>query len=1715
MESRTLRCTSCGLIVDDHGDEHLITCKACGNQYLASDGMYLSLKTQKEIDRLKNVRIRLDEVKTFNDYTMIYTHAEAILQIIPDDVLGHYYFAYAAYFMHQRKPLEVFLNREAIEASQAHTEEILLHMGHYMDIKEYDAILKFTERHQKHLFKTVKEALQKRIALEDHYAVVKRDVFICHRSTDREITQSIVTKLEQDGYTCWVSERNLRPDDNENYWKNIEEAIEHCTVFLVVSSQAAMLSKDVQRELSYANKLQKRKLEFKIDDSVHTTLFKHSFDGIKWIDGKDENAFLQLSNRLYGYIHVTDTEKLVSQSASNQFSSLYKKIEIALKTLKFKQAKTLLQELKTLDEGHELVWLSELYIEHKLHDMKAVLTFFEQASKTQLERFKKSSSYLNYERLFPQSELNHRLSETYQKVVKKHRKQQVRLAIVSVVIAILLSVSSVVTYQNIEQTIQFELNQEIYTLNETLTESGYQNKAGSLNLPIPETQGYTFMGWYDNPNFEGNRVEAITPKLSVSRSYYAKWEVNLYTITWETLEGGDIEETKIAYLNTITLPTNPTKEGYTFSGWYLDSGLTTPFTLTTMTSQNITLYAKWTIQRFTVIYQDSDFNMISTDTYAYGTEKNSITIPNDPYKEGYTFTGWSIALPNTITTNLTLTATYSINSYQVTFQTNGGSLVGLLSLEYQSTITLPINPTKEGYTFSGWYLDSGLTTPFTLTMMTSQNITLYAKWIQINTLTVSFDSKGGTSVEEIEVEKGAYLQAPQVFKEGYTFDGWYTSQNSGDTLDEKWSFINNAVQFELTIYAKWTINQYTVSFNTDGGTVILPLTVDYNSVITLPENPTKEGHNFIGWAESAPVRVPAEDITIEAIWQVNQYTISYYTFEHLDDEKRNILLFESESIIQTSIGGAHSGILTSFGRILVWGSNSKGQLGFQNTLEISYIPRDISNLFNLNLDESIIKISLGGSHSSLLTSQGRVFTWGSNNSGELGNGSNQDTHLPFDITNNFNLIESEFIIDINLKSNYSSVLTNFGSVFMWGNNSYGKLGNNSYNNSNLPIDITNNIEELNDHKIIQIELGENHVVALASNGTTYIWGSNSEDQTLIGDRTIPQEVGYFNQGTIGQAIKVFVGYNHSAVITLNSDTSNSLIVWGDSYWLGLGTQGSSSFNITDKFDLHLDEYIVDLSLGWISSSLLTSKGRVFVWGNNSSGRLGIDDISYSYNPIEITNRFELNDNEIITKIEMSANASIAVTSFNNIYIWGANVNYQIPIEGQDNLFKPVAFTNKIIKYEEVLLNYNTLIESISIEESAYEFKGWYTDPSLKIRSTFIRMPDEDLNLYPKWEKINTLNVNFDSNGGSNINSVIVEKGDYLLPPQVSKEGYTFDGWYTSQNGGTTLDDKWSFINNTVQFEITLYAKWIINQYTLSFNTNGGTVISSVILDYNNEIQLPENPTKIHFLFEGWYIDSDFISLFSDKEMPAENKILYAKWLIDHDKLVYFEGNYYGVKGDNKIYIYDLGFNEINIKTSPNQLDWNPMFSIIRVDYINKQLIVIGTTDSWRSYENYYIDIYNLDLENTFHFNEQAQDRTGSAQPQIRDVLYVNSQWKIYTFNNYINPIRYRVYTIHNGNVTKELYDEMPSESEIINADLEQVESFFPKHIEEPTIIHLPINGPNGSIIEWSTKDVNLFNISSGEVYIPEVGQQLLLLTAVFKYGITSETKEIVIIVGND
>lgn len=138
-------------------------------------------------------------------------------------------------------------------------------------------------------------------------------------------------------------------------------------------------------------------------------------------------------------------------------------------------------------------------------------------------------------------------------------------------------------------------------------------------------------------------------------------------------------------------------------------------------------------------------------------------------------------------------------------------------------------------------------------------------------------------------------------------------------------------------------------------------------------------------------------------------------------------------------------------------------------------------------------------------------------------------------------------------------------------------------------------------------------------------------------------------------------------------------------------------------------------------------------------------------------------------------------------------------------------------------------------------------------------------------------VNFDSMEGSIVDSIYVVKGNSIPVPIVQREGYTLDGWYISYNNGITYDEKWDFATFTVSNNITLYAKWVINKYTITFQSNGGTQIDSITQDYNTYIYFPSNPGKMGYTFEGWYLDEDLNNQLTFTTMPAENVILYAKY----------------------------------------------------------------------------------------------------------------------------------------------------------------------------------------------------------------------------------------------
>ena len=386
--------------------------------------------------------------------------------------------------------------------------------------------------------------------------------------------------------------------------------------------------------------------------------------------------------------------------------------------------------------------------------------------------------------------------------------------------------------------------------------------AAEVKAPAdPTKEGYTFAGW-------DTEIPATMPARDMT--IQAKWTVNKYTITFDTDGGSSIASITQDYGTALTLPT-PAKEGYGFGGWYTDLNCTKQFTASAMPAENTTLYAKWNIGEYTLTFDTDGGSAIAPVSQKYGT---AVTAPADPTREGYTFAGWDQTIPVTMPArSMTIKAKWTVNKYTITFDTDGGNAVASITQDYGTVLTLP-TPTKDGYGFGGWYTDQNCTKRFTANTMPAGNTTLYAKW-NIGEYTLTFDTDGGSVIAPISQKYGTAVTAPEnPIKEGYTFAGWDTEIPATMPAEN------------MTIQARWTVNQYTITFDTDGGNAIASITQDYGTAITKPADPVKAGYTFIGWDETIPDTMPAKDMTVKAQWTVDtnvKYTVEFYQQDVVGD----------------------------------------------------------------------------------------------------------------------------------------------------------------------------------------------------------------------------------------------------------------------------------------------------------------------------------------------------------------------------------------------------------------------------------------------------------------------------------------------------------------------------------------------------------------------------------------------------------------------------------------------------------------------------------------------------------------------------------------------------------------------------------------------------------------------------------------------------------------
>ena len=489
--------------------------------------------------------------------------------------------------------------------------------------------------------------------------------------------------------------------------------------------------------------------------------------------------------------------------------------------------------------------------------------------------------------------------------------------------------------------------------------------SGTASLPVtfdgavpsitkPTRTGYTFAGYYtskQDPNLEdpnnavGTKYFDLNGQFVLSGTWtnasnitlYACWIPESVTVIYNAMGGVSISNDVVKVPGTITFKTT-TKEGYQFAGWYFDQALTESAGLSyqAIEEETINLYAKWTPNTYSVIYNGNKPNDASsvlsgsTASSSHTYDEAKALNPNGFILPGYQFAGWAesssgavsysdnesvLNLTSTNGGSVTLYAKWTPNIYTVSFNANGGS--GTMSSQqftYDVYQNLSVSKfSKVGHHVAGWALSSNgdilyLDNASVRNLTTSLSITLYAVW-EPNIYTVTFNATGGDGV--MTPQKFTYgipqaISLNEFTETGYTFTGWSLTLGGSQAYENGEEI---SVEKDMTLYAVWRENVYYVDFNANGGSgsmarIRLTYTDDPDDTDTLPINKfNRVGYKFLGWSKNQNAVSPSytdQDevrnlssidesvVTLYAVWEAITYKIIY----HSNDHQQEFIVFE-------------------------------------------------------------------------------------------------------------------------------------------------------------------------------------------------------------------------------------------------------------------------------------------------------------------------------------------------------------------------------------------------------------------------------------------------------------------------------------------------------------------------------------------------------------------------------------------------------------------------------------------------------------------------------------------------------------------------------------------------------------------------------------------------------------------------------------------------------
>ncbi len=1067
----------------------------------------------------------------------------------------------------------------------------------------------------------------------------------------------------------------------------------------------------------------------------------------------------------------------------------------------------------------------------------------------------------------------------------------------------------------------------------------------------PSKTGYTFTGWDPAVGTMGN----------ADMTFNAKFEAKTYNVKFMN---GDAQHdaNTVKYDGAYTLPAAPTKDGYTFAGWVDAEGNAMPATHTT--DGDVTFYAKWVTSAF-----DAKFYLDAAKTNLYDTKSvefgAAITAPAAPSKTGYTFKGWSLDgstvladLGTMDTEGKDFIAVFEALSSGVTFY-DGDTVLETKTGNFGDKINAIDNPTKAGYTFAGWVDASGADVIFPVTLGLDP-ISVYAKWTA-NPIFIEFYD-GANFISGGEQNCGEAIVAPEApVKAGYNFVGWVDAE--GNAMPA------TVPAAEAKYYTKYEAASYNVTFKADGETVRSEEAL-FGSTIVPPDAPSKVGNTFKGWAVEGTTdivtfddntTVPVGGVTYVAIFEVNTYKVTYYVdnvIVHTADVKYGDLI--PEYTYTPEAGESFGGWTTTIPETMP--ANDVNIYGTTST-------NNYTVTFNVNGKE-YTKLSFA--YGATVTApaypvpEGYSFT-----------GWNLPETMPAEnITLDATLTKNSYFVKYYLFEGdtepYAEFTVSYGDViptpdvpekpgYQFQGWDYENLGT-----ATMPAQALNIYANMaKEEYAIEFEGADGTIVSdwigyygdvinadqapeVTKEGSRFVgWTVNGVDvtfpYTVTGDTTfVPKFTtnGYILTYIVDGEVYSRETYDFGAALPVAENPTK--VGYTFSGWDKETPATMPAEDITISGSFTPNKYDATFYKdGVLFATVPTDFGQVPVAPTE-----GLEKVGYTFTGWNPALTAIGVDGARYDAMYVAQNVDYKV----NVYTMGLDGNYGEPevlsytATADSSVTYPAAEKTGFTIADNSVLS-GTVAPDGSLVLSVYYSRNQYTfktvvdgveapvtyyygadieAPAAPVKEgyTFVKwdatipatMPARDVTVTAVF-KINQYTITFVTDGGTAVAPITQDYGTAVTAPAApTKVGYTFAGW-----------DK--AIPETIPAEdMTITAKWTVNQYTITFNTDGGSDVAPITQDYGTAVAAPAAPTKAGYTFAGWYKDG---VAYTFTTMPAEDITLTAKWSTD---------------SHNAIFVID-GVETI-VPTEFGQIPVAPPVSKIGYTFTgwDKELVAMGTED---------------------------------------------------------------------------------------------------------------------------------------------------------------------------